>query len=312
MAWKILITDGLEQTGKDILNEKGEAVDRKGVEAAELLQIVSEYDALIVRGRTKVTKEVIAAGKNLKVIGRAGVGVDNIDLEAAQASHVTVVNCPVATSEAVAELAMGMLFCLAREIPRADALMKANKWAKKDFEGIELMDKTLGVIGYGNIGRRLGKYAGAMGMKVLANDEYRDAAYIQENGAQACTLDEIYAQSDFISIHVPLTAESRHMISDDAFAKMKTGVRIVDAARGGIIEEAALLRALGSGKVAGVALDVYENEPPTDWTLIENSHVVAMPHVGAQTQEAQLRAAIDIASEVINCLDGKPLRWKIV
>jgi D-3-phosphoglycerate dehydrogenase len=312
MAWKVLVTDGLEANGKEIINLKNTVVDKKGIEADELLKVIPEADALIVRGRTKVTADVIKAGKNLKVVGRMGVGVDNIDLKAAKENGVMVVNAATATSEAVAELAMGMIFALARELPRADATMKADVWAKKEFEGIELMGKTLGVLGYGNIGRLTGKYAACMGMRVIAYDPYRDNAYMQSNGAEKVSADELYAQSDFITIHMPLTPETKYMVGDEAFSKMKDGVRIVDAARGGVIQEECLLAALESGKVAGAALDVFEKEPPFDWKLIHNPKVIATPHIGAQTKEAQLRVANDIAEEVLRALDGQELRWRVV
>jgi D-3-phosphoglycerate dehydrogenase len=312
MAWKVLVTDGLEANGKEIINLNNTVIDKKGIDAEELLKVIPEADALIVRGRTKVTADVIKAGKNLKVVGRMGVGVDNIDLKAAKENGVIVVNAAVATSEAVAELAMGMIFALARELPRADATMKADVWAKKEFAGIELMGKTLGVLGYGNIGRLTGKYAACMGMRVISFDPYRDNAYMQSNGAEKVSADELYAQSDFITVHMPLNTETKYMVGDEAFNKMKDGMRIVDAARGGVIQEESLLAALESGKVAGAALDVFEKEPPFDWKLIHNPKVIATPHIGAQTKEAQLRVANDIAEEVLRALDGQELRWRVV
>ncbi len=231
MTWKILITDGLEKVGKDILNERNEAVDKKGIEAAELLQVLPEYDAVIVRGRTKMTREVIQAGTKLKVIGRMGVGVDNIDLVAAQEKGITVVNCAVATSQAVAELALGMMFSLAREIPRADPTMKAETWAKKEFNGIELLGKTLGIIGYGNIGCVVANGALALGMKVLAFKRNWKGPFA-DDPVEHATFDEILRDLDFISLHTPLTPETKYMLNDEAFARMKDGVRIVDAARG--------------------------------------------------------------------------------
>jgi D-3-phosphoglycerate dehydrogenase len=310
MTWKILITDGLEKVGKDILNERNEAVDKKGIEAAELLQVLPEYDAVIVRGRTKMTREVIQAGTKLKVIGRMGVGVDNIDLVAAQEKGITVVNCAVATSQAVAELALGMMFSLAREIPRADFTMKAETWAKKEFNGIELLGKTLGIIGYGNIGRVVANGALALGMKVLAFKRNWKGPFA-DDPVEHATFDEILRDSDFISLHTPLTPETKYMLNDEAFARMKDGVRIVDAARGGVLEEAALIRALDSGKVAGAALDVFEKEPPVDWSVAKHPKVIAVPHIGAQTAEAQVRAAVDISTEVLRALNGEELRWKI-
>lgn len=312
MSFKVLITDGLEKDGKDIINAAGEAVDKKGIEAAELLDVVGDYHGMIVRGRTKVTKEVFEAAKNLKVVGRAGVGVDNIDLEAAKAHGVTVVNAPTSTTIAVAELAFGLMLSLVREIPRADATMKQEQWLKKDFNGSEVYGKTLGIIGYGNIGRRLSKYAQALGMKVICYNRRRDLDEVRSTGAEPVSLDDVYAQSDIISFHLPLNADSKHMINDEVFAKMKDGVLIVDVARGGVIDEAALLRALESGKVAGAALDVYEKEPPLTWDLVKRPKVIAVPHIGGQTKEAQLRVAGDIASEVMNVLQGKEIRWKIV
>ena len=311
MAWKVLITDGLEKNGKAILTQNDIADDKKGIEAAELLQIIPEYDAIILRGRTKMTAEVIAAAARLKVIGRMGVGVDNIDLNAAKAHKVTVVNAAVATTLAVAELTIGMMFALAREIPRADASMKAEQWLKKDFTGIELAGKTLGIVGFGNIGQAVAKIARAMGMKVISFSRSRDAAYMLERGVEHVSLDELLENSDVISIHTALTDQNRHQFDDALFAKMKDGVLLVDAARGGIVDEAALLRALESGKVRGAALDVFEKEPPLSFELIKHPKVIATPHIGAQTGEAQLRAAEDISSEVLNALNSLPLRWKI-
>lgn len=311
MGFKVLITDGLEKEGKDIINAVGEAVDKKGIEPAELLQIIGEYDGMIVRGRTKVTKEVFEAAKNLKIVGRAGVGVDNIDLEAAKAHGVTVVNAPTATTIAVAELGFAMMLALVRDIPHTDAEMKHDKWIKKDYKGRELNGKTLGIVGYGNIGSRIGKYAQALDMKVICYDPIRNIDEMRATGADPVELEEVYAKADIITFHVPLIPETKHMVNDETFTKMKDGVLLINVARGGIIEEAALLRALESGKVAGAALDVYEKEPPVDWTIAEHPKVIAVPHVGGQTAEAQVRVAGDIASEVINALQGNTLRWKI-
>ena len=311
MTYKVLTTDGLEQIGQDIINQAGEAIDKKGIEADQLLAEAHEYHGMIVRGRTKVTRQVFEAAKNLKVVGRAGVGVDNIDLEAAKEHGVTVVNCPVATTVAVAELAFGLMLAMIRRIPYADNGMKNEKWLKKELIGSELNGKTLGIIGYGNIGRRLAKYAQAFDMKVICYNRRRDLDEVRSTGAEPVELEDIYAQSDIISLHLPLNADSKYMINDDTFAKMKDGVMIVDVARGGVMEEAALLRALESGKVAAAALDVFEKEPPVDWSVPKHPKIIAVPHIGGQTQEAQERAAEDIASEVMNVLQGKDLRWKI-
>ncbi|MEM5776569.1 MAG: hydroxyacid dehydrogenase, partial [Anaerolineaceae bacterium] len=261
-AWKVLLTDGLEENGQAILRASAELVDKTGISADDLLQIVGEYDALIVRGRTKVTPAVFAAGKNLKVVGRAGVGVDNIDLNAAREAKVTVVNSPLATSVSVAELTLGLMLSVMRDLPRADATMKAGKWLKKEFEGVELYKKTLGVIGFGRIGVAVANRAKAFEMDVIGYDPLIPSDEIQKRGGTPVTLDELLAKADVITMHIPLTAESRGMLNAAAFAKMKDGVRIVCAARGGVIDEEALLQALESGKVAAAGLDVFTAEPP--------------------------------------------------
>jgi len=310
-AWKVLLTDGLEENGQAILRASADVVEKTGISADDLLQIVGEYDALIVRGRTKVTPAVFAAGKNLKVVGRAGVGVDNIDLNAAKEAKVTVVNSPLATSVSVAELTMGLMLSVVRDIPRADATMKAGKWLKKEFEGGELYKKTLGVIGFGRIGVAVANRAKAFEMDVIGYDPLIPADEIKKRGGIPVTLDELLAKADVITMHIPLTAESRGMLNADAFAKMKDGVRIVCAARGGVIDEDALLQALESGKVAAAGLDVFTAEPPGLTSLVSHPHVICTPHVGAQTVEAQGRAANDIATEVVAALKGENLRWKV-
>ncbi len=307
----ILITDGLEETGQAILRSVARVDARADLSAADLLTVVGEYDALIVRGRTKVTAAVFEAAGRLKVVGRAGVGVDNIDLQAARSHAVTVVNAPLSTTIAVAELTFGLLLSLCRDLPRADAAMKRGEWLKKDLEGVELHGKTLGIVGVGRIGAEVARRAAIFGMNVLGYDPLLPREEIRQRGAQPVTLEELYAHSDFISLHLPLTAETRSMIDEQAFGRMKRGVRLVCAARGGIIDEAALLSALESGRVAGAALDVFAVEPPGASELVKHPLVVASPHIGAQTKEAQTRAAQDIANEVLAALQGAPLRWKV-
>jgi D-3-phosphoglycerate dehydrogenase / 2-oxoglutarate reductase len=311
-GWKILITDGLSDKGLAILSSVAQVDNKPDISADDLLKVAGEYDALVVRGRTKVTPAVFDAARNLKVVGRAGVGVDNIDLTAARSHEVTVVNAPKSTSLAVAELALGMMFAVARMVPKADATMKQGLWIKKQLEGIELNGKTLGIVGMGNIGTALASRARALGMKVIGYDTLVSPDEIKKRGAEPVSLAELYMQSDFISFHLPLTPESKGMINGQALAQMKRGVRIIDAARGGILDETALLAALESGQVAAAALDVFATEPPGPTALVAHPNVVATPHIGAQTEEAQDRAAEDIASEVLNALRGEPLRWKIV
>ena len=309
--YKILITDGLDETGQSILRASAQVDDRNNISADDLLKAIPDYDGLIVRGRTKVTAAVMEAASKLKVIGRAGVGVDNIDLEAAKKHNITVVNAPMSTSIAVAELTFGLMLALAREIPRADAGMKQGKWLKKELEGVELNGKTLGIIGYGRIGVEVGKRAAVFGMNVIAYDPLISEDIIKQRGAEPVSIQDLYAWSDFISLHLPLTVQTRDMMGAQAFAEMKDGVRIVCAARGGIIDEAELVKALNSGKVAGAALDVFSVEPPGLTEAVSHPRVIATPHVGAQTVEAQSRASEDIAAEVLSNLQGKPLRWKV-
>jgi D-3-phosphoglycerate dehydrogenase / 2-oxoglutarate reductase len=307
----ILITDGIDEAGLALLQEAAQVDDRPGISAEELLAAIPTYEALIVRGRTKVPAALIAAALNLKVVGRAGVGVDNIDLAAAQARGITVVNTPTATSVAVAELTLGLLLATAREFPRADAAMKAGKWPKKELEGVELSGKSLGVIGYGRIGAEVGRLGSAFGMHALGYDPLLPPQEIMRRGGEPVDLDTLYGRSDFITLHVPLDEGTRGMIDEAAIAKMKAGVRIVCAARGGVIDEAALLAALEQGKVAAAGLDVFAVEPPGPTALVAHPRVVATPHIGAQTLEAQSRASLDIASEVLAALRGQPLRWKV-
>ena len=309
--FKILITDGLDETGQSILHDSSVVDDKSGISSGDLLKVIPEYDALIVRGRTKVNAAVMDAASRLKVIGRAGVGVDNIDLKEAKTRNIIVVNAPTSTSLAVAELTFGLLLALAREIPRADAGMKQGKWLKKELEGVELNAKTLGVIGFGRIGVEVGKRATAFGMNVIAYDPLIPETEIKKRGAEPASLQDLYAWSDFISLHMPLTVDTRDMVGQQAFSQMKDGVRIVCAARGGIINEDALLEALSSGKVAGAALDVFGSEPPGLTETVSHPRVIATPHIGAQTAEAQSRASEDIAHEVLAALRGESLRWRV-
>ncbi|GAP20873.1 hydroxyacid dehydrogenase [Leptolinea tardivitalis] len=311
MTWKVLLTDGLEENGKEILRAKAEVTDQPGITADDLLKVAGDYDAIIVRGRTKVIPAVFDAGNKLKVVGRAGVGVDNIDLSAAKSHNVIVVNSPLATTLAVAELTIGLMFAVSREIPRADAGMKNTKWLKKELEGVELNGKTLGVIGFGRIGAATAQRAAAMGMKIIAFDPQLSDDEIRARGGDPVSFDKLLASADFITIHTPLTNETRGIINAAAIARMKDGVRIICAARGGVVDEAALLEALNSGKVAAAGLDVFATEPPGESALASHPHVVATPHIGAQTVEAQARAAADIASEVLAALNGESLRWRV-
>ena len=313
MQWKILLTDGLAEINDPDLLASVELIDKKGITPEDLLEVIPELDAVIVRGRTKITEEVLSKAENLKVVGRMGVGVDNIDLKAAAAHGVTVVNAPVATTVSVAELTMGLMLSLIRSIPKADAGMKAGEWLKKELVGTELFQKTLGVIGFGNIGEAVGARAQAFGMKIIACDPVRSDEQVKAAGATPVSFDELLEQSDLITMHIPHIEATHYLINDESIKKMKDGVLIICAARGGVIDESALLAGLESGKVGGAALDVFEKEPPAAGDpLSMHPKVVGTPHIGAQTKEAQLRAGHDIVEEVVAALGEKPLRWKIV
>jgi D-3-phosphoglycerate dehydrogenase len=268
---------------------------RDDITPEELPSVIPAYDGMVVRSRTKVRQPLIDAAANLKVIVRGGVGLDTIDHEYAKSKGVTVMNTPMASSASVAELAIGFMFALARSIYKATASMKAEKWDKKAFEGDEIGGKTLGLIGIGNIGSEVAKRANALGMTVVAYDPYVKSA----EGVELVTLDELLARSDYISLHLPKTNESANMIGKAQFEKMKNGVRIVNCARGGIINEDALYEALTSGKVAGAALDVFAEEPPTDWKLLKLDNVIGSPHIGAATKEAQGRVGAEVADKLI-------------
>ena len=299
---KVIITDPIAKTGVKMLQDAGIEVDeRPGLPPADLIQAIPAYDAIIVRGATKVTADVINAGKNLKVIGRAGVGLDNVDKKAADARGVKVVNTPAATSVTVAELALGMMFAIARSIPQATQSLREGKWEKKTFKGTELFGKTLGLIGSGRIGSELAKRAEAIGMTVLVFDPFlKECRY-----GKLTSLDQLLPKADYISLHVPKTEQTMKMINRDAIAKMKKGVAIVNCARGGVVDEEALYEGLKNGQVGAAALDVYESEPVKDFRLFSLPNVIGTPHVGAQTKEGQERAGIGIAEEVRKALVGK-------
>ncbi|HLF28738.1 MAG TPA: hydroxyacid dehydrogenase [Anaerolineae bacterium] len=308
---KILVSDGLSEAGLTLLRAVGEVTSSPKITPAELLAALPEYHALIVRSRTKVTAPVVQAGKQLKVIGRAGVGVDNIDVAAAVAAGITVVNSPLAASVAVAEHTLGLMLALARAIPAADAVLKQGRWEKSAFMGSELSGKTLGLIGIGRIGVEVAQRAIAFDMSVLAFDPYLTAAQIRERYAEPVTLDEVLARSDYVSLHLPLTNETQGLIGPGQFDRMKKGARLICAARGGVVDEDALRAALDSGQLAGAALDVFAAEPPPPDSIAMHPKMIATPHIGAQTAEAQARAGIAIAEEVIAVLQGREPRWRV-
>jgi len=293
---KILVCDKTEAEAIERMRAAGLTVDTNfEIAPEELPKVLPAYDGMVVRSRTKVRQPLIDLCPNLKVIVRGGVGLDTIDAEYARSKGITVMNTPKASSASVAELTIGLMFALARSIYQATASLKAEKWEKKSFEGDELGGKTLGLIGCGNIGKEVAKRAEALGMKVVGCDPCVD----EVEGAKMVSLDEVLSTSDYISLHLPKTKESANLIGKAQFDKMKTGVRIVNCARGGIVDEGALYEALTSGKVAGAALDVYAEEPPTDWKLLKLANVIGSPHIGAATKEAQGRVGAEVADKLI-------------
>lgn len=309
--YKILVADGLAEEGLLILREVGEVVNQPKITPSELLEVLPEYHALVVRSRSKVTQEVIKSGRQLKVIGRAGVGVDNIDLKAAISRGITVVNSPMAATNAVAEHTLALMLALARQIPRADASMKQQKWEKNAFMGSELNGKTLGLVGMGRIGTRVALLAQAFGMVVKAYDPFVSEDDIRKRGVIPESFLQVLASADYVSLHLPLSESTRGLIGAEQLGIMKKGARLVCTARGGVIDESALRAALDTGDLAGAALDVFASEPPPPDSIAEHPKVIATPHVGAQTMEAQKRAGIDIAEEIVAVLQGREPRWRV-
>lgn len=301
---RILICDPINDEGVQRLKQAGFSVDDKPtITADELERIVSNYHVLIVRSRTIVDNVILNAGTLLKAIGRAGAGLDNIDLETAQNRGISVLNTPEAAAQAVAELTLGLLLCLARSIPQADRAMKKRRWIKRELEGWQLRGKTLGTIGLGNVGGRVARLAKAFGMNVLINKRTPPSPeQLKELDAEFVPLRDLLARSDVVTIHIPYTSETHHMINEEELALMKKDAYIINTSRGPIIDGKALLNALRSGKLKGAALDVFEVEPPTDWALAQLPNVVCTPHIGAQTEEAQRMASVLLAEKLINAL----------
>jgi len=305
---KILVSDKLAQEGLAILKaEKDFQVDVKtDLKPEELKKIIGGYDAIIIRSATTLTEDIIEAAENLKVIGRAGVGLDNVDLKAATKKGVVAMNTPAGNTTATAEHTMSMILSLSRNIPQANASMKAGKWDRNKFNGVELYGKTIGIIGLGRIGSTVAKFAKGFGMHIMANDPYLSMEAVQQRGVESVSLDELYRKADYITIHIPKTTETKNLISTKEIAKMKNTVRIINCARGGIVDEAALAKALDEGRIAGCALDVFDEEPlPLDSPLRKLDQCVLTPHLGASTSEAQINVAIEIAESVRDALKGR-------
>ena len=303
MAPRVLISDKLSPLAKQVFTARGINVDSKpGLDKAEFAELIGGYDGLVVRSATKVTEKIIAAADNLKVVGRAGIGIDNIDLAAATAKGVIVMNTPYGNSITTAEHAIAMMLALARQIPAADISTQAGKWEKTKFMGVEVTGKTLGVIGCGNIGSIAANRALGLHMRVLAYDPFLSDERAADLSVEKVKLDELFKRADFISLHTPLTDKTRHIIDAKAMKKMKKSVRIINCARGGLIDEKALKKALDSGQVAGAALDVFEQEPAAKNMLFGTPNVICTPHLGAATTEAQQNVAVQVAEQMADFL----------
>ncbi len=311
---KILVTDSLAPEGLAVFkNAEGFEVDVKlGLKHEEIKKICGEYDGWVIRSGTRITAELIEAAKNLKVIGRAGVGYENIDADAATQRGIVVMNTPGGNNVTTAEHTVALMMALARHIPQAVSSLKSGNWERNKFVGVELCNKTLGVIGLGNVGRIVAERAAGLRMKVIGYDPFIAAENIARMGVEPGTLEDIFVRSDFITVHVPLTPETQGLINKEALAKMKKGVRIINCARGGIIDEQDLAEAIKAGKVAGAALDVYVDEPPSaDHPLVKLDQVITTPHLGASTDEAQLNVAIAVAEQMIDFLTRGVVRYAV-
>ncbi|MCM8784267.1 MAG: phosphoglycerate dehydrogenase [Candidatus Omnitrophica bacterium] len=307
---KILVSDPLAEEGLKILREEKDfQVDVKVKQPEEVIkEIIGDYDALVVRSETKVTAGIIERAQRLKVIGRAGVGLDNVDVEAATKRGIIVMNAPEGNTISTAEHTLSMILALSRNIPQADASLKKGEWNRKKFMGVELYGKALGIIGLGRIGKEVAKRAMSFGMKIIAYDPYLPSDKAKSLGVELVDWEELLKKADYISFHIPLTDETKNMISEREFKIMKKGMRIINCARGGIVDEKALVKAIEEGIVEGVALDVFEKEPPGDHPLLKSEKVIATPHLGASTEEAQISVSMDIARQIKDVLLGRGVR----
>jgi len=308
---KVLVTDSISEEGISILHECAEVDVRSGLAPEELISIIGDYDALMVRSQTKVTAEVIEAGKNLKVIARAGVGIDNVDVATATRFGIAVVNAPTGNTISAAEHSIALMMALARHVPQANASLKACQWRRKDFLGTELRDKTLGIIGLGNVGSAVAKRALAFEMRIIGYDPLVSVDYAEKLNVKLVSLKELLKESDFITLHIPLTDKTRGLIGAEELALVKPTVRIINCARGGLLDEEALVKALKEERVAGVAVDVFVQEPCTESPLFQFDNAIVTPHLGASTAEAQVLAARDVAEQVADVLRGRPAKYAL-
>ena len=308
---KVLIADPISEEGIDILRSYAQVDIKTGLKPEEIISTIGDYEALVVRSQTKVSAEVIEAGKKLLVIARAGVGIDNIDVEEATRRGILVVNAPNANTISAAEHAIALMFALARHIPQANAVLKSGVWRRADFMGIEVRGKTLGIIGLGRVGSAVAKRAQGLEMKVIAHDPYITADYARNLQVELVSLERLLKESDFITIHSALTTSTKGLIGAKELALVKPTVRIINCARGGLIDEEALAKAVREKRVAGAAIDVFSTEPATKSILFEEDNIIVTPHLGASTTEAQAVAAKDVAKQVIDVFKGQPARYAV-
>jgi len=308
---KVLVADPIAEEGIEILRSHVDVDIKPGLKPDQLKSVIVDYDGLIVRSQTKVTADVIESADKLKVIGRAGVGIDNIDVHAATRKGIVVVNAPTGNVIAAAEHTMALMLALARNIPQASSCLKSGKWRREEFVGTEIRNKTLGIIGLGNVGSEVAKRANAFEMRVIAHDPFVSQEYARNMKVELVSLDELLREADFISLHVPLTATTRKLIGARELAKLKPTARIINCARGGVIDEEALVKAIETGRLAGAAFDVFDHEPVTDSPLFKQEKIIVTPHLGASTVEAQTTVAKDIAREVIAVLQGQFSKYAV-
>ena len=305
---RVLITDPIAPEGVDLLKTQAEVDVKRGLSPQELMQVLGDYDALIVRSETRVTREVIEAGDKLQVVARAGVGVDNIDVDAATGRGIAVVNAPTGNTIAAVEHTLALILALARNLPQAHQSLKQGQWSRSSFMGVEVRNKTLGVLGLGRVGSEVAKRAQSFAMQVIAHDPFVSPDYARILGVELASLEDLLARSDFITIHTALTDSTFHLIGERELAMMKPSARLVNAARGELIDDEALLQALDQDILAGAALDVFAQEPPGETPLVQHPKVIVTPHLGASTQEAQREVAIETAEQVLAVLRGEPAR----
>jgi D-3-phosphoglycerate dehydrogenase len=308
---RILVAEPLAREGVALLRAHHEVDERPGLPRDELCAAISDYDALVVRSQVQVDRELIAAGRRLTVVGRAGVGVDNVDLDAATQAGITVVNAPTGNTIAAAEHTLALLFGLARRVASADASVRRGEWKRSQFVGTELRGKVLGIIGLGKIGQAIAHRAGALEMTVIGVDPYVSAEQASLHGIELTELDDLLHRADVITVHVPLGRSTRGLIGREALAKMRPGALILNVARGGVVDEAAVAEALGSGHLGGAGIDVFEHEPPTESPLLDAPNTILTPHLGASTEEAQVLVAEEVADQVLDVLAGRPARYAV-